>query len=63
MKRKNMKVQYYRDLKVWQKAFELVKNIYILTQNFYSEGKFGLLIQFRRATVSIQNLSALITNH
>src|ERR1700751_733379 len=43
----------YKDLLVWQKAIELAKLIYKLTQNFPSAEKFGLIAQMRRAAVSI----------
>lgn len=46
-------MQNFRDLKVWQKAHQFVLNIYSLTQNFPSEEKFGLVIQLRRAAVSV----------
>ncbi len=48
-----MAVQNYRDLIVWQKAMELVKLIYGLTQNFPREEMFGLTSQIRRAAVSV----------
>jgi len=43
----------YKDLVVWQKAIELAKLIYQLTNNFPSGEKFGLVAQMRRAAVSI----------
>jgi hypothetical protein len=39
--------QSYRDLVVWNKAMELVMEIYRLTQAFPKEEIFGLLSQFR----------------
>lgn len=48
-----MSIQSYRDLIVWQKSMELVKEIYKLSHNFPTEEKFGLTSQIRRATVSI----------
>jgi four helix bundle protein len=45
--------QSYRDLVVWNKAMELVMEIYRLTQTFPKEEIFGLLSQLRRAAVSI----------
>jgi four helix bundle protein len=47
------KVQSYRDLVIWQKAMELVTEIYRTTQNFPKEELFGLTSQVRRAAVSI----------
>jgi four helix bundle protein len=43
----------FKKLTVWQKTRVFVKNIYLLTQNFPSEEKFGLTQQIRRASVSI----------
>ncbi len=46
-------VRSYRDLIVWQKAIDLVSEIYRLTINFPKEEIFGLVSQMRRAAVSI----------
>ncbi len=43
----------YKNLIVWQKSIILVKQIYLLTQKFPSEEKFGLASQMRRAVVSV----------
>ena len=43
----------YRDLKVWQKAMELVTAIYTDTQAFPKSETYGLTSQMRRAAVSI----------
>ena len=48
-----MAVQSYRQLIVWQKALELVKIIYNLTNNFPKAEIYGLTSQVRRAAVSI----------
>ena len=48
-----MAVQNYRQLIVWQKALELVKFIYNLTNKFPKEEMYGLTSQVRRAAVSI----------
>ena len=45
--------QGFRDLLVWQKALVLVKQIYLVTQQFPRDEKFGLTSQMRRAAVSI----------
>jgi four helix bundle protein len=47
------KVESYRDLLAWQKAMELVTEIYRLSQGFPKEELFGLASQLRRAAVSI----------
>ena len=41
------------NLKAWRTARALVKNIYLLTQGFPREEKFGLSVQLRRAAVSV----------
>lgn len=46
-------VRSYRDLVAWQKAMELVREIYRLSRDFPKEEFFGLMSQIRRAAVSI----------
>ena len=48
-----MAVQHYSDLIVWQKAMDLVVDIYTATQQFPSSEAFGLTSQMRRAAVSV----------
>lgn len=43
----------FEDLKVWQKAHELVLKIYQITENFPNEERYGLISQMRRAAFSI----------
>ncbi len=43
----------YKDLIVWQKAMELVKEIYLLTTKFSRDEMYGLKSQMERAAVSI----------
>lgn len=43
----------YRELVVWQRSMELVREIYALTASFPKEERFGLTVQMRRAAVSI----------
>jgi four helix bundle protein len=40
-------------MKVWQKARELAKNIYLSTSNFPKEELFGLTYQMRRSSISV----------
>jgi len=47
------KITSFEDLKVWQKARELVRLIYKITAKFPREEKFSLTDQIRRATVSV----------
>ena len=43
----------YKDLQVWQKSIQLVKEIYLITEKFPQSEKFGLVDQLRRAAISI----------
>lgn len=43
----------YKELIVWQKSIELVKEVYLLTEVFPKSEMFGLISQMRRAAVSI----------
>jgi len=43
----------FKELKVWQKAIELVTNIYDRTSDFPKEEIYGLTSQLRRSSVSI----------
>lgn len=48
-----MRSHLLQDLKVWNKAMILVKEIYLLTATLPQEEKFGLQSQIRRCAVSI----------
>ena len=43
----------FKELKVWQKGFEIAVKSFALTESFPKEEKFGLSIQITRAAVSI----------
>jgi four helix bundle protein len=43
----------YRDLKVWQKAYQLSLEIYRITRGFPREERYGLTSQLRRSAVSV----------
>lgn len=43
----------YQDLDVWKKSIELVKEIYLITNKFPQDERFGLTAQIRRAAISI----------
>jgi len=47
------KIERFEDLEVWQKARELVKDIYMLTDNRRFSRDLGLKNQIRRAAISI----------
>ena len=44
---------YWKNLKVWQKAHELVLQIYKVTSKFPKEEIYGLTNQIRRASASV----------
>ncbi len=43
----------FREIQVWQKARILVKDVYLITEDFPNEEKYGLCSQLKRAVVSI----------
>jgi len=43
----------YKDLVVWQKAMEMVTEVYRITRQFPKEELYGLTSQLRRAAVSV----------
>ena len=46
-------MEKFKQLKVWQKAHQLVLDTYKITQNFPSEEKYSLVSQMRRAAISV----------
>ena len=47
------KLKSYKDLKVWQRSYQLCLEIYKITKGFPDEEKYGLTSQLRRAAVSV----------
>ena len=45
----------FEKLDVWNKSVELSEEIYIVTKNFPSDEKFGIISQLRRASVSVSS--------
>jgi four helix bundle protein len=43
----------HKKLTVWKKSLSLVKEIYLITERFPSEERYGLISQLRRAAVSV----------
>ncbi len=43
----------YKDLKVWQKSYQLCLDIYQITKTFPKEEQYSLTSQIRRAAVSV----------
>lgn len=48
-----MSINSYRKLIVWQKSYDLVKDVYKLTKLLPLEEQFGLVSQMRRCAISI----------
>ena len=48
-----MKVFSFEKLAVWQNGRLLVKEIYLVTQSFPIEEKYGIIQQIRRAAISV----------
>lgn len=49
----SLKTNHFEQLIMWQKAHLFVLNIYSFTKQFPKEETFGLVSQFRRASISI----------
>lgn len=47
------KSKSFKDLKMWQKGIEIVKDIYSLTIRFPKDELYGLTSQMRRSSISI----------
>jgi len=43
----------FKDLKVWQKGFQIAVNSFRITETFPKQEKFGLALQITRAGVSV----------
>ena len=48
-----VKTKSFRDLIVWQKAYQLTREVYAITKRFPQEETYGLAQQMRRAAVAI----------
>jgi four helix bundle protein len=48
-----MRVQSYRDLRVWKTAVDLTLEVYRITEAFPPSERFGLTSQLRRAAISV----------
>jgi four helix bundle protein len=55
MKPKNKKIISFTDLIVWQKAHQLVLDIYKITEKFPKKETYSLTDQMRRAAVSVSS--------
>jgi len=50
-----MNIYGFEKLDVWSKSVEQSEEIYILTKNFPSDEKFGIISQLRRASISVSS--------
>ena len=48
----------YKELHVWQKAYQLCLKIYAIAPKFPSEERYGLVSQIKRSAVSIPSTIA-----
>lgn len=46
-------IKSYKELIVWQKSIELVKEVFLLTDGFPKSEIYGIISQMRRAAISI----------
>ena len=46
-------LKHYKELKVWQKSYQLCLEIYKITKKFPGEERYGLTSQIRRSAVSV----------
>ena len=53
MNQESWKIKSFTDLNAWREGHKLVLSIYKVTKEFPKEEQFGLIIQIRRAVVSI----------
>lgn len=49
----NQQIRSYKDLKIWQNGFEIVKVVYAITKQIPKEELYGLVSQMRRSAISI----------
>ena len=43
----------FKELKIWQKGFQIAVNSFRITETFPQQEKFGLALQINRAGISI----------
>ena len=47
------KIRNFRDLDVWKKGMEIVRDVYLITGAFPKQEQYGLTSQIQRSSVSI----------
>lgn len=50
-----MYIQSFKDLQVWRRSIELVKEVYLRTNELPASENYGLISQMRRAAISISS--------
>ncbi|HEX5086072.1 MAG TPA: four helix bundle protein [Blastocatellia bacterium] len=58
METEESKIQSYRDLKVWQRAMDLIEECYKLTEKLPPSESFGLTSGIRRAAILVASYIA-----
>jgi len=53
MKNEKKKIKNFRDLEIWKKGMEIVKDTYGVTKSFPRQEIFGLRSQMQRSAISI----------
>jgi len=53
VKHKRSMLKNYKELKVWQRSYQLCLEIYRITKKFPNEERYGLTSQIRRTAVSV----------
>jgi four helix bundle protein len=52
---RNMTIQDFRDLVVWQRSIDLAEEVYKVTRRFPKEELFGMTAQVRKSSVSVSS--------
>src|SRR5579875_985872 len=52
-RRRNVSIQSYRELDIWQRSMDLAEEAYRITRQFPKEEMFGLTSQIRRSAASV----------
>ena len=49
----NSDINSYKDLLIWQKGIQIVKEVYLICENFPKDEIYGLQSQIKRSSISI----------